>query len=462
MTTIASPPPAAHPAPPPPPAPPTGVSPQTPGSPQPSAQQVTQDAERGTGLSRADGSERVDGVERGAANRLAAVLRAVAHFLAPVTAVGWLVLGTAAVAFVLAFVLGWAEFVFVGLTLCAAFALALFSLIGRMSFEVSAELEPRRVTAGQRALGRLTVRNSGGRPTAPTRLELPVGAAVAEFVVPRLVADAEDENLFAVPTQRRAVVVAGPATTVRGDALGILRRASVWTDRIELFVHPVVVRIASSSQGLVRDLEGKETALLSNSDLAFHALREYEPGDDIRNVHWRTSARTGRLMVRQYQETRRSQLLLLMDTEREHYASDDEFELAVSAFSSVGVGALRDETPMRAWSTAGALRTRTHVSLLDDSCRIVPTDSLHPSLREFARVAGMRAATPSLVVVAVGSCTPDEDVAALSALYGGETRIIALRCAPERPAGQRRVGRATVVDLPSLDQLSGLVDRVSR
>ncbi|NNC11008.1 DUF58 domain-containing protein [Planctomonas sp. JC2975] len=454
MTTITSPQPATRPS------PPSATPLHAQGSQQSSTREVAEAADPDTGLpARVNGAQRTD---RGVASRLAAVPGTIARFLRPITTVGWLVLGTAAVAFVLAFALGWVEFVFVGVTLCAAFVLALFSLIGRMSFQVSAELEPRRVTAGQRSLGRLTVHNSGARPTAPTRLELPVGAAVAEFVIPRLATGAEDENLFAVPTQRRAVVVAGPATTVRGDALGLLRRASVWTQRIELFVHPVVVRIASTSQGLVRDLEGHETALLSNSDLAFHALREYEPGDDIRNVHWRTSARTGRLMVRQYQETRRSQLLLLMDTERGHYATDDEFELAVSAFASVGVGALRDETPMRAWSTAGALRTRTHVSLLDDSCRIAPTDSLHSSLREFARVAGMRAPTPSLVVVAVGSRTSDAEVAALAALYGGETRIIAMRCAPERAAGQRRVGRATVVDVPSLDQLASLVDRVNR
>jgi uncharacterized protein (DUF58 family) len=375
---------------------------------------------------------------------------------------GWLVVGAALASFVLAFVLGWAEFAFVGVTLAAAFAISLFTLIGRMSYAVSAELEPRRVTAGQRAHGRLHVRNSGTRPTSPTRLELPVGAGVAEFVIPRLAPDHDDENLFAVPTHRRAVVIAGPATSVRGDVLGLVRRASVWTQRIELFVHPVTVRIAASSQGLVRDLEGHETSMLTNSDLAFHALRSYEPGDDIRNVHWRTSARTGKLMVRQYQETRRSQLALLMGAERAHFASDDEFELAVSVFASFGVGALRDETPMRAWWPGARLRARTTTTLLDDTCRIEPTDALHATLREFARTVGHRAPVPSLVVVVVGSGAPDADIAALAALYTGETKVLAVRCAVGRPTALRRVGPAAVLELNRLDELPSLVDRVNR
>ena len=57
------------------------------------------------------------------------------------------------------------------------------------------------------------------------------------------------------------------------------------------------------------------------SDLAFHALREYQPGDDRRYIHWRSSAKAGRLLVRQFLDTRRSHVTVLVDTDPEQYRS---------------------------------------------------------------------------------------------------------------------------------------------
>ena len=100
--------------------------------------------------------------------------------------------------------------------------------------------------------------------------------------------------------------------------------------------------IAALSTGFIRDLEGSPTRDLTVSDIAFHALREYVPGDDRRFIHWRSSAKTGTFMVRQFEETRRSRLMVLLDLDAGAYADDAEFELAVSAAASVGARAIRD------------------------------------------------------------------------------------------------------------------------
>ena len=55
------------------------------------------------------------------------------------------------------------------------------------------------------------------------------------------------------------------------------------------------------------------------SDLAFHALREYVPGDDLRHVHWRSSARAGELLVRQYHDTRRNHATVVVDADPAAY-----------------------------------------------------------------------------------------------------------------------------------------------
>src|SRR5690606_1690719 len=116
-----------------------------------------------------------------------------------------------------------------------------------------------------------------------------------------------------------------------------------WTEHVELFVHPRTVPLHGSSSGFLKDLEGRPTKDLSSSDVSSHALREYAPGDDRRHVHWKTSARTGTLMVRQFEETRRSHLAVVLSTNAADYDDPEEFELAVSVAGSLGVQALREE-----------------------------------------------------------------------------------------------------------------------
>ena len=378
-----------------------------------------------------------------------------------VTPLGWIVVCAAVVSFLLAFVLGWAEFAFIGFALAGGMLAACAYLFGRATYKVAIELNPRRVTAGDRAMGRMEVVNTGPRPVLPTRMELPVGEGLAEFVVPRLAPNADDESLFAIPTERRALIVAGPAISVRGDQLGLLRRTTRWTDQVELFVHPKLTRIAATARGLVKDLEGQTTKAITDSDLAFHALRSYEPGDDIRNVHWRSSARTGQLMVRQYQETRRSQLLLLMSADRRFYASDDEFELAVSALASIAVEVIAEESELDVvWENA-RLRERTPMTLLDDTCRIEQVDSRYESLREFARTVGARLAEPSLVIAVVGSNVTHRELHGLSTLYPSDTPVIFVRAAAEG-AGLRKVGDAFVATITKLPELAGLLQRAGR
>ncbi|MGN6200061.1 DUF58 domain-containing protein [Humibacter sp.] len=378
-----------------------------------------------------------------------------------VTPLGWIVVCAAVVSFLLAFVLGWAEFAFIGFALAGGMLAACAYLFGRATYKVAIELNPRRVTAGDRAMGRMEVVNTGQRPVLPTRMELPVGEGLAEFVVPRLAPNADDESLFAIPTERRALIVAGPAISVRGDQLGLLRRTTRWTDQVELFVHPKLTRIAATARGLVKDLEGQTTKAITDSDLAFHALRSYEPGDDIRNVHWRSSARTGQLMVRQYQETRRSQLLLLMSADRRFYASDDEFELAVSALASIAVEVIAEESELDVvWENA-RLRERTPMTLLDDTCRIQQVDSRYETLREFARTVGARLAEPSLVIAVVGSNVTHRELHGLSTLYPSDTPVIFVRAAAEG-AGLRKVGDAFVATITKLPELAGLLQRAGR
>ncbi|GLI28620.1 hypothetical protein ARHIZOSPH14_28620 [Agromyces rhizosphaerae] len=383
--------------------------------------------------------------------------------IAPVTGVvtpfGRIALASAAGALVLAGVLGWIEFLFLGATLLAAVVLACLTLFGRAQYRVEIGLEPARVVAGERAMGRMLVTNAAPRRSAPTRMELPVGAGVAEFRVPSLDPGGGREELFAVPTARRAVIPAGPALSVRGDQLGLLRRTVRWTEVIELFVHPVTARLQPSAAGLVRDLEGEVTPVVTDNDISFHALRAYEPGDPLRNVHWRTTARTGTLMVRQFEETRRSELVIVQSTDAAHYASDDEFELAVSITASLAVQVLQDGTTMHAVTDALRLRTATPTALLDDCARIEPVAGVHPSLRELARAQTSRLAAPSVVLLVAGSMLPVAEFRGVQRLFGADTRVLAFRAEHGARPGIRSAG-LPVATVGRLDELPPIVRSV--
>jgi uncharacterized protein (DUF58 family) len=397
------------------------------------------------------------GLVRLTAGRVVAVLRPV---LGIVTPLGWIVAGLALAAGLAGGILGWPEFTYLALTLAAGVVVAFAFLVGRARFRVEVELRPRRVVAGERAFGRLLVTNTGARRSSPSRLELPVGRGVAEFAIPALAPAAEHEELFAVPTQKRAVIVAGPASSVRGDALGLVRRSVRWSEPVELFVHPPTVRLRPTAAGLVRDLEGEVTKAITNNDLAFHALRPYEPGDDRRYVHWRTTARTGRLMVRQFNETRRSQLVLLHYAEQRGYASEAEFELGVSVLASIAQQVLRDGTKVRIASGAGELRTATPITMLDDSSRI-EQQSTSATLRDFARDATKRMPPPSVLLVVVGSVTPIGDLRAASTLFGQDTRTIGLRMEAGSDARLGLVGGVTVATIGALADLPKLMAKLS-
>jgi len=387
--------------------------------------------------------------------------RALGPVLRTITTAGWLVLVLAVGALTLSAVFGWQEFTYLGFILLASLVLCAVFLFGRASYGVLVELNPRRVVVGDRAMGRIVVTNVGKHGLTPTRMELPVGQAIAEFQLPSMKPKDEHEELFAVPTNKRAVIIAGPAESVRGDQLGMLRRALKWADAVDLFVHPKTVRLAPSAAGLVRDLEGQISQKITNNDIAFHALRPYVPGDDRRYVHWRTSARIGQLMVRQFEETRRSQVTMIHSSRSDLYASDEEFELAISVTASIAAQVIRDGVQMNVVSESGVWRTQTVTSMLDASCRIDPVGRVYPSIRDFARERTRRLPAPSVVMMIGGSNMTTGEYRSVESLFGQDTAQVAFHVVAGAQPKIASVAGLTVITVGDLADLSRLVRGLS-
>jgi uncharacterized protein (DUF58 family) len=383
------------------------------------------------------------------AARVAGGLSGAAALVSPF---GWGVAAGTFAAWWAGLALVWIELLVVAIVATVALLAAVVLVRGAFRYTVRLDLGQRRVVVGDRAVGTLEVSNASQRALLPAVMELPVGAGVASFPVPRLRPGASHEEIFTIPTHRRSVIRLGPVRSVRADPLGLLRREVVWTEPEELFVHPRTKSLSGSSTGFLRDLEGRVTQDISNSDVSFHALRDYVPGDDRRHIHWKTTARTGQLMVRQFEETRRSHLAVVLSTRTEDYAHPDEFELAVSSCGSLGLQAIREDRGLTVLVNDGSLRGDNHVRLLDDLARI-ETRSRRTGLVDLARVAGASVTDASVVALVVGSAVSPTELRAASARLPQDVRVVAIQCVPGAKVSRHRIAELVVLTIGELGDL---------
>ena len=161
-------------------------------------------------------------------------LRRTTSVLSWITRAAWVVLAIGVVSWIAGAQLGWLELVVLGVGMLAVLVASAFFAIGRHPYAITLRLREGRVVVGDRAMGGIDVRNTGSVPVLPARLELPVGPVTARFALPALSPGGEHDELFAIPTDRRGVLVVGPVRSVRGDPFGLIRRAVQWTDPARL------------------------------------------------------------------------------------------------------------------------------------------------------------------------------------------------------------------------------------
>lgn len=372
--------------------------------------------------------------------------------LAIVSGAGWACLGVLAGSLALSLSLGWRELWATVFVILALFVAAIGFVLGRHRHEVTIDLANTRVVVGERALGRLHVR-SGGRAAGAVNIELPVGRALATFAVPHLKANEELEELFTIPTQRRAVLWLGPARSVKSDPLRLLRRERSLTEPELLYVHPRTIAFNGTSTGLLRDLDGVARQRLSNDDISFHALREYAPGDDRRHIHWKSSARSQRLMVRQFEETRRSQVAILLSSHPSEYSDPEEFELAVSVAGSIGLHALADSKTLTLLGPHRALVRQTRNQLLDGLSE-VELDVRAKRLDEQAGTVAAQSPAASLVVLVAGTGIETQHFRRAAARLPFSASCVGVHVDPNGDLGRRTAGDLTVVTVPRLEDLA--------
>jgi uncharacterized protein (DUF58 family) len=155
---------------------------------------------------------------------------------------------------------------------------------------------------------------------------------------------------ISVPTHRRGPVSLGPWVLERVDPWGLMRRRVGEVEGVALLVVPRVrpVSLAALPSALA-DFGGSAEM----GTTTFATLREYVIGDELRHVHWRSSAKTGKLMMRQYVDVTRPRITLVLVAEERAYTSADEFEEAVDFIASLAAVASSSGLDVEVVTTSG-------------------------------------------------------------------------------------------------------------
>jgi uncharacterized protein (DUF58 family) len=380
----------------------------------------------------------------------------------PLTASGWTVAVLAVVAYFAGWLLGWVELLVVAAGCLIVLLVAVPFVIGRLALDVERTLEPERVTVGDRAVAVMRVTNPKKTPIASRTIEEHVAGRPLRLDVPPLGPGRTTEAVYPLPTARRGIVEVGPALIVKSDLLNLMRREIAQTDVQTLWVHPRVAALRPLPVGFAKDLEGPTSDASPAGDVAFHALREYELGDDHRHIHWMSSARTGTLMVRHYVDNRRPNLTVVVDAEIDSYRSEQQFDLAIEVAASIGVSSMLHGQPAAVWLDRDVLtgqnRPADPTSLLD---RLTLAEGASGTDVSDAALHALRAESGTSALVVVTGNVPTDRFLAMATVARRSAHVMLVRT---WPPGDRLPGvlpGAKVIDVDTLDGFQAAWSKVA-
>lgn len=215
--------------------------------------------------------------------------------------------------------------------------------LGRHDVELDRRLAPARANAHQPITVTVTAKNKG-RGSAPLLLledKLPYGiSGRARFAVNGIEPHGVRETTYKIEAAGRGRYDVGPLDVLVSDPFGLARIKTRGLDPSQLLIHPRIEKLS-----LLRDLGERRSAAASalrqptgprGED--FYTLREYAEGDELRKIHWPSTARRGTLMIRQEETPWHMRATILVDDRRiahEGEGPHSSFEHAIEGAASV-------------------------------------------------------------------------------------------------------------------------------
>lgn len=262
------------------------------------------------------------------------------------------------------------EVVAVGVSLVPFVSLALVRS-DRRRLHVKRRLPETRVVPGARFNVEIQITNGAATRSPLLLLEDRLPAALgrpARCVVASVARRSTQHINYSVLPQARGRYAVGPLTLDASDPFGLTRRRIVVDDVDHLIVTPEIEDLSVPPQASTgKGIGGARARQLMRSGDEYYTLRAFEEGDDLRRIHWASVAKTGQLMIRQHESTRRASAVVFLDA-RENalgQAHGAAFERAVSCAASVGVLLARNGFALRLATTDTPATLLTEDAFLD-------------------------------------------------------------------------------------------------
>lgn len=252
---------------------------------------------------------------------------------------GWALLGAGLALVVLWWLLGDEE-----LLLAAAFfvvgtgAALAYVHLHEPGLRVGRRLGSTAVHDGDTVQVTLTLRNPGARAVRNLSVVDEVESlGVASFELAGIEAGEVTTASYRVICRPRGIYQVGPSHATSSDPLGLAELPAPDGPVDQLVVYPRVETLEGFPivRGQDPSMAASRPEHAQRGGEDFYTLREYQQGDDLRRVHWPSSARRDRLMIRQLETPWQSRALVMLDVRTQVYESDEAFETAVSGAASV-------------------------------------------------------------------------------------------------------------------------------
>jgi uncharacterized protein (DUF58 family) len=255
----------------------------------------------------------------------------------------------------------------------------------RLMLVTSRRIEPEQIDAGHSAIVHLTLHNNSRLPTGPLMLEDELPDQLrgkARFALDSVGGRSDRVVQYRIPALPRGRYKSGPLLIRLVDRFHLVDQMRSFTTTSDLLVGPVIERLPGNEAPRSHDVgenTGSHSVGTHGADDA--STREYRVGDDLRKIHWRSSARTGALMVRQTERPWQGRGTLLLDlrgcAHRRAQHRDQHAGSAGSPAAGHAPGSTEDahleprETDSMEWAISAAASIVTHMQLAHRQIELV-------------------------------------------------------------------------------------------
>jgi len=345
-----------------------------------------------------------------------------------ITRRGWALIGSAVGLFVAGRVLGIVQLAVLALAAVITIVVAMVWVRANTPHLRARREVKERLQVGVQGRVDVVVEATGNTPTLSINDAFDGGRRAARLLLAPLHAGEEARAAYRFPTDRRGRFEVGPLRATVSDPFGLVQGSRHVLGAEHVIVYPRVRDLLPPPETGGLDLDREQPQVRSRIEPSgeFHTLRDYAPGDDLRHVHWRSTARRGHLMMRQNEARRRTPVLVMLYV-RPGAHDHASFERAVEACASIVTAIDRSGRPVEVMLGTGTTigtQGRRHLGSVMDELAVI-----EPHGPERIVAAETRRRTGALVAI-VGRVEA-VDAAALAVLIrdGGQLTVVA--CVPE-------------------------------